>query len=68
MKNTLWIKFIAILLCALCLFTAAASGLSLGILTYSGWTDDPYDDELERAGRSTGMTFPTKFRTRTERC
>lgn len=49
MKNTLWIKFIAILLCALCLFTAAASGLSLGILTYSGWTDDPYDDELERA-------------------
>ena len=49
MRNTLWIKFIAILLCALCLFTAAASGLSLGILTYSGWTDDPYDDELERA-------------------
>ena len=49
MKNTLWVKFIAILLCALCLFTAAASGLSLGILTYSGWTDDPYDDELERA-------------------
>ena len=49
MKNTLWIKFIAILLCALCLFTAAGSGLCLGILTYSGWTDDPYDDELERA-------------------
>lgn len=49
MRNTLWIKFIAIALCALCLFTAAASGLSLGILTYSGWTDDPYDDELERA-------------------
>ena len=49
MRNTLWIKFIAILLCALCLFTAAASGLCLGILTYSGWTDDPYDDELERA-------------------
>lgn len=49
MRNTLWVKFIAILLCALCLFTAAASGLSLGILTYSGWTDDPYDDELERA-------------------
>lgn len=49
MRNTLWVKFIAIALCALCLFTAAASGLSLGILTYSGWTDDPYDDELERA-------------------
>ena len=49
MKNTLWIKFIAILLCALCLLTAAASGLCLGVLTYSGWTDDPYDDELERA-------------------
>lgn len=49
MRNTLWVKFIAILLCALCLFTAAGSGLCLGILTYSGWSDDPYDDELERA-------------------
>ena len=47
MRNTLWVKFIAILLCALCLFTAAASGLSLGILTYSGWTDDSYDAEVE---------------------
>ena len=47
MKNTLWIKFIAILLCALCLLAAAASGLSLGILTYSGWTDDSYNAELE---------------------
>ena len=48
MRNTLWVKFIAILLCALCLFTAAGSGLCLGILTYSGWSDDSYDDELER--------------------
>ena len=47
MKNALWIKFIAILLCALCLLAAAASGLSLGILTYSGWTDDSYNAELE---------------------
>ncbi len=47
MRNTLWVKFFAILLCALCLFTAAASGLSLGILTYSGWTDDSYDAEVE---------------------
>ena len=47
MKNALWIKFIAILLCALCLLAAAASGLSLGILTYSCWTDDSYNAELE---------------------
>ena len=49
MKNSLWIKFIAVLLCAACLLAAAGSGLCLGVLTYSGWTDDPYDDELERA-------------------
>ena len=48
MKNTLWIKFIAILLCALCLLTAAASGLSLGILMAEGWSDaSAYNAELE---------------------
>ena len=47
MRNTLWVKFIAILLCAACLAAAAGSGLSLGILTYSGWTDDSYGAELE---------------------
>ena len=40
MKNSLWIKFIAVLLCAACLLAAAGSGLCLGVLTYSGWTDD----------------------------
>ena len=37
MKNSLWIKFIAVLLCAACLLSAAGSGLMLGILASLGW-------------------------------
>ena len=37
MKNSLWIKFIAVLLCAACLLAAAGSGLMLGILASLGW-------------------------------
>lgn len=37
MKNALWVKFIAVLLCAACLLAAAGSGVMLGILTSSDW-------------------------------
>ena len=48
MKNALWVKFIAVLLCAACLLAAAGSGLMLGILTSSDWlkTED-YRASLE---------------------
>lgn len=48
MKNALWVKFIAVLLCAACLLVAAGSGLVLGILTSSDWlkTED-YRASLE---------------------
>ena len=48
MKNALWVKFIAVLLCAACLLAAAGSGLVLGILTSSDWlkTED-YRASLE---------------------
>lgn len=48
MKNALWVKFIAVLLCAACLLAAAGSGLVLGILTSSNWlkTED-YRASLE---------------------
>ena len=48
MKNALWVKFIAVLLCAACLLAAAGSGLVLGILTSSDWlkTED-YQTSLE---------------------
>lgn len=48
MKNALWVKFIAVLLCAACLLAAAGSGLVLGILTFSDWlkTED-YLSSLE---------------------
>ena len=48
MKNALWVKFIAVLLCAACLMAAAGSGLVLGILTSSDWlkTED-YQASLE---------------------
>lgn len=48
MKNSLWVKFIAVLLCAACLLAAAGSGLVLGILTSSDWlkTED-YQASLE---------------------
>lgn len=37
MKNALWVKFIAVLLCAACLLAAAGSGVMLGILTSLDW-------------------------------
>ena len=37
MKNSLWIKFIAVLLCAACLLVAAGSGLMMGILASLDW-------------------------------
>ena len=37
MKNSLWVKFIAVLLCAACLLVAAGSGLMLGILASLDW-------------------------------
>lgn len=37
MKNSLWVKFIAVLLCAACLLAAAGSGVMLGILTSLDW-------------------------------
>ena len=48
MKNALWVKFIAVLLCAACLLAAAGSGLMLGILTSLDWlkTED-YQASLE---------------------
>ena len=48
MKNALWVKFIAVLLCAACLLAAAGSGVMLGILTSSDWlkTED-YQASLE---------------------
>ena len=48
MKNSLWIKFIAVLLCAACLLVAAGSGLMLGILASLDWlkTED-YRASLE---------------------
>lgn len=48
MKNALWVKFIAVLLCAACLLAAAGSGVMLGILTSSDWlkTED-YLSSLE---------------------
>ena len=48
MKNTLWVKFIAVLLCAACLLAAAGSGVMLGILTSLDWlkTED-YRASLE---------------------
>lgn len=48
MKNALWVKFIAVLLCAACLLAALGSGLMLGILTSSDWlkTED-YQASLE---------------------
>ena len=48
MKNALWVKFVAVLLCAACLLAAAGSGLVLGILTSSDWlkTED-YQASLE---------------------
>lgn len=48
MKNALWVKFIAVLLCAACLLAAAGSGLVLGILTSLDWlkTED-YRASLE---------------------
>lgn len=48
MKNALWVKFIAVLLCAACLLAALGSGLMLGILTSSDWlkTED-YLSSLE---------------------
>lgn len=48
MKNTLWVKFIAVLLCAACLLAAAGSGVMLGILTSLDWlkTED-YLSSLE---------------------
>ncbi len=48
MKNSLWVKFIAVLLCAACLLAAAGSGLVLGILTSLDWlkTED-YQASLE---------------------
>ena len=48
MKNALWVKFIAVLLCAACLLAAAGSGLVLGILTSLDWlkTED-YQASLE---------------------
>lgn len=48
MKNALWVKFIAVLLCAACLLAAAGSGVMLGILTSLDWlkTED-YQASLE---------------------
>lgn len=48
MKNALWVKFIAVLLCAACLLAALGSGLMLGILTSLDWlkTED-YLSSLE---------------------
>lgn len=48
MKNALWVKFIAVLLCAACLLAAAGSGVMLGILTSLDWlkTED-YRASLE---------------------
>lgn len=48
MKNALWVKFIAVLLCAACLLAAAGSGVMLGILTSLDWlkTED-YLSSLE---------------------
>lgn len=48
MKNALWVKFIAVLLCAACLLAAAGSGVVLGILTSLDWlkTED-YLSSLE---------------------
>lgn len=48
MKNALWVKFIAVLLCAACLLAAAGSGVVLGILTSLDWlkTED-YQASLE---------------------
>ena len=48
MKNSLWIKFIVILLCAACLLAALGSGLVLGCLVYTGYMQDGvYDAYLE---------------------
>ena len=48
MKNSLWIKFIAVLLCAACLLAALGSGLVLGCLVYTGYMQDGvYDAYLE---------------------
>lgn len=48
MKNALWVKFVAVLLCAACLLAAAGSGVMLGILTSLDWlkTED-YQASLE---------------------
>ena len=48
MKNALWVKFIAVLLCAACLLAALGSGVMLGILTSLDWlkTED-YQASLE---------------------
>lgn len=48
MKNALWVKFIAVLLCAACLLAALGSGVMLGILTSLDWlkTED-YLSSLE---------------------
>lgn len=48
MKNALWVKFIAVLLCAACLLAAAGSSVMLGILTSLDWlkTED-YLSSLE---------------------
>lgn len=48
MKNTLWVKFIAVLLCAACLLAAAGSGVMLGILTSLDWLEtEDYQASLE---------------------
>ena len=48
MKNALWVKFIAVLLCAACLLAAAGSGVMLGILTSLDWLKtENYQASLE---------------------
>ena len=48
MRNTLWVKFIAILLCAACLTAAAGSGFSLFVLADQGLLEDgAYEDYLD---------------------
>ena len=50
MKNTLWVKFIAILLCAACLAAALGSGFSLFVLANEGLLEgNTYDDYADRA-------------------
>ena len=66
MRNTLWVKFIAIALCAACLAAAAGSAVSLLVLAHEGLLEDGayeayLDDQTRRCLPSAAQCLAEKW-------